>query len=533
MPPRPQPSKYGWSAVLSALSLFPFGVAPSSCARPQSAIGAGETSGGAASAVSGQGSASGTGNESFGAPSSSGAGTASSGAPSSNASGSETASGAGSSGGGETDTVASMGNLDAGDEAALPDGGGDASGVASDGAAGPAVVDTQMEGKMLFGYQGWFACPNDGSTVDGWQHWLQGTTQFQVDFWPDLSEFSAAELFAIPGMTLPDGGPAAVFSAYPAATVARHFQWMREYGIDGALLQRFLGEVQDPRFFAFRNQVTKNVTNAAEAEGRIFAIEYDLSGVAANVVLSELETDWMSMVDTLGVLQSSRYLHVGSKPALFVWGLGFPDRPVTPAVATQLIAWLQTSAPAKYRVAVVGGVPSNWRTLTGDSSPDPGWAPVYRSLDVVSPWSVGRFGDASGADQYEQEVLAPDLAELKPLGVGYLPVVFPGFSWHNLNGGPLNQIPRNGGTFYWRQVYNAMTAGATMMKTAMFDEMNEGTAMLKMQTTSAGVPTQASFVTLDIDGLTLQSDHYLSLGGAATRMVHGDTPVVATLPALP
>jgi hypothetical protein len=158
---------------------------------------------------------------------------------------------------------------------------------------------------------------------------------------------------------------------------------------------------------------------------------------------------------------------------------------------------------------------------------------VYRSLDVVSPWAVGRYGDAAGADQYRQTVIAPDVAELTPLHVGYLPVVFPGFSWHNLNGGAINQIPRHGGTFYWQQVYNAISAGATMVKTAMFDELNEGTAMLKMQPTTSGVPTQAPFVTLDIDGQSLRSDHYLSLAGAATRMLHGGGPPTATMPTLP
>jgi hypothetical protein len=445
--------------------------------------------------------------------------------------GQESNSGSSSSGTGDASANATAHDAGQGD-GPITDGGADGTSMA-DGSSDALVVDTQLEGKMLFGYQGWFACPRDGSSVNGWQHWLLGTTQFQVDLWPDLSEFTTPELFALPGMTLPDGAPAVVFSAYPAATVARHFQWMRDYGIDGALLQRFLEEVQDPALFAFRNQVTKNVLNASEDEGRVFAIEYDLSGVAANAVLSELQTDWMYMVDTLGVLQSSRYLQVGNRPALFVWGLGFPDRPVTPTVAAQLIAWLQTGAPVQYRVAVVGGVPSNWRTLNGDSSTDPGWAPVYRSLDVVSPWAVGRFANVSGADQYQESVIAPDIATLKPLGVGYLPVVFPGFSWHNLNGGPLNQTPRNGGTFYWRQVYDAMAAGATMIKTAMFDEMNEGTAMLKMQPTSAGVPTQGSFVTLDIDGQMLRSDHYLSLGGAATRMLHGNTPLTMTMPTIP
>ncbi len=395
------------------------------------------------------------------------------------------------------------------------------------------MLDTQMKGKMLFGYQGWFACPGDGSSVNGWQHWLQGPKTFQVDLWPDLSEFSAAELFAMPGITMPDGGPSVVFSAYPAATVMRHFKWMHDYGLDGALLQRFLGEVQDPVFFAFRNQVAKNVMAAAQAQGRVFAIEYDLSGVADADALPELEKDWMALVDTLGVLDSPRALMMGAKPVLFVWGLGFPDRAVTPATAAKIIAWLQAGAPERYRVAVVGGVPSSWRTLDGDSSTDPAWAPVFRSLDVVSPWSVGRFSDLAGADQYQKSVVQPDIAELTPLGVGYIPVVFPGFSWHNLNGGPLNQIPRNGGTFYWRQVYDSIAAGATMVKTAMFDEMNEGTAMLKMQPTTAGVPTQASFVTLDIDGQSLRSDHYLSLAGAATVMLHGGSPLTATMPTVP
>jgi hypothetical protein len=404
---------------------------------------------------------------------------------------------------------------------------------AADAADADGVLDTQVAGKMLFGYQGWFACPGDGSLVNRWQHWLDSSGAFQVDMWPDLSEFSAPELFPLPGATLPDGGSAPVFSAFPSPTVARHFEWMRTYGLDGALLQRFLGEVQDPVFFAFRNQVTTNVMSAAQSQGRLFAIEYDITGVDDTSGLAELQKDWMYLVDTVGVLESGRYLQYGSKPALFVWGFGFSGGTVTSPTASQMIAWLQSGAAPRYRVAVVGGVPSGWRTLSGDSSTDAAWASVYRSLDALSPWSVGRYVDDASADQYRQTVTAPDLAELTPLGIGYLPVVFPGFSWHNLNGGPLNQIPRSGGSFYWRQVYNAIGAGATMLKTAMFDEMNEGTAMFKLQPTTSSVPTQASFVTLDIDGLTLRSDHYLSLGGEATQMLHGDIPLTATMPTVP
>jgi hypothetical protein len=400
----------------------------------------------------------------------------------------------------------------------------------------PKVVasDTQLQGKMLFGYQGWFACPGDGSRVDRWQHWSDTPpSQFDVDMWPDISEFSASELFAIPGVTKPDGTNAYAFSAFPSATVMRHFQWMQQYGLDGALLQRFLAEVQDPVYFDFRNQVTSNVRSAAEALNRLWALEYDLSSVPDASAVAWFQKDWMYMVDTLHVLESPRYVQYGSKPALLVWGFGFSFGGVSTQTAAQLIAWLQTGAPPQYRVAVIGGIPSHWRTLDQDAATDPAWAGVFRSFDAVSPWSVGRFSDEAGADNYRATVTEPDLAELTPLGVGYLPVVFPGFSWHNLKGGPLNQIPRNGGSLYWRQVYNALSAGATMLKTAMFDEMNEGTAMFKLAPTQADVPAQARFVSLDADGQQLRSDHYLSVGGAATQTVHGASPLTPTLPQLP
>ena len=111
--------------------------------------------------------------------------------------------------------------------------------------------------------------------------------------------------------------------------------------------------------------------------------------------------------------------------------------------------------------------------------------------------------------------------------------MFPGFSWHNLVGGASNQIPRRGGAFYWRQVGNAVGAGATMLKTAMFDEVDEGTAMFKLAPTAAELPIGASLVPLDADGRALPSDFYLRVGGAATSLLRGDLPMSPTLPALP
>jgi hypothetical protein len=45
-----------------------------------------------------------------------------------------------------------------------------------------------------------------------------------------------------------------------------------------------------------------------------------------------------------------------------------------------------------------------------------------------------------------------------------------------------------------------------MIYVAMFDEVNEGTAMFKLAPTADYLPTQGEFVPLDIDGQTLPSD---------------------------
>src|SRR5207248_11660928 len=133
----------------------------------------------------------------------------------------------------------------------------------------------------------------------------------------------------------------------------------------------------------------------------------------------------------------------------------------------------------------------------------------------------------------QQTQIIPDLADTASHGLDYMPVIFTGFSWHNMNRGPLNQIPRNGGKFYWVQAYNAIAAGCSMIIGAMFDEMDEGTAMLKMAPTSAELPAQGTFVPLNIDGQQLPSDWYLRLADQASGMLRGDIPLQNQIPISP
>ena len=398
------------------------------------------------------------------------------------------------------------------------------------------VDPTTLTGKLIMGYQGWFNCPGDGTTV-GWWHWFTGVDP-TVDNLPNAADYPVAEQ-CVTTMLDAGGNPVNLFSDANPATVETQFAWMQQYGLDGVALQRFSIDLLNPATLQARNIVLANVRQAAEDNGRVFFVMYDLSGLP-NSKLDTVAKDWKQL-ESEGITSSPAYLHHRGHPLLAVWGLGFAGRPLTPSVTLKMLKSLD-KASAKYGgVTIMGGVPSYWRTGRLDASPDPKWQKVWRRLGVLSPWSVGRFSTDFTADNYSATVWGPDLKATRAMGVDYLPVLFPGYSFANTNralgqGTPIsNQIPRECGRFYWRQVYDALGAGATMLYGAMFDEVNEGTAMFKMLPDAAGAPVMGippgySFVTLDADGCALPSDWYLSLAGAATSAVHSGTQPSPNLP---
>jgi len=393
------------------------------------------------------------------------------------------------------------------------------------------VDPSTLTHKLLMGYQGWFACAGDGSPAGGWVHWFRNNnpvaTNATVDFWPDISELEPDELFNS-AMTLPGGAPAKLYSAYKQKTVMRHFKWMRDNHLDGVFLQRFSSELSNPSFFALRNQVTANVRAGADAYGRVFAIMYDISGQPTNTLVSTLTNDWNYLVNTMQITASPFYLRHHGKPVVAIWGFGFSGRPDTPQQGQQVIDFFRAAG-----CTVMGGLPTYWRTLNNDAQGDPAWSGVFRSFDILSPWSVGRYADDAGADNFRVNLILPDMAAVAAAGREYMPVIFPGFSWHNLNAGPLNQIPRRAGAFYWRQAYNAISSGCTMIYGAMFDEVDEGTAMYKLAPTAQQLPAQGTFVPLDVDGTALPSDWYLRLANEAGKMLRGETPLQTSVPITP
>jgi hypothetical protein len=389
-----------------------------------------------------------------------------------------------------------------------------------------------MEHKLLMGYQGWFSCPGDGSKVNGYFHWFKNNTpdvtSFRVDMWPDASELTPDERCQT-DMKYPDGQPAYLYSAYNPKTVMRHFQWMSQYGVDGVFLQRFGSELTDPPFFDERNVVTKNVRAGAEAFGRVFAMMYDASGMDTSTFVNILEKDWKYMVDVLKVTESPVYLHHNGKPVLAIWGLGFTEHPGTPDQAMELVNFFENNPDPKYQVTLMGGVPTWWRILQGDSLTDPGWAEYYCALDIISPWTVGRYTNNIEADLYKLTMMQ-DMAAASQCGAEYMPVVYPGSAFHNDSGSPFNEIPRQGGNFYWRQVYNAVSIGVPMIYNAMFDEVDEATAMYKIAATKDDQPVGVDLISMDTDGYKLPSDWYLRLAGAATQMLRGEVPLAHDIP---
>jgi hypothetical protein len=79
-------------------------------------------------------------------------------------------------------------------------------------------------------------------------HWFRGGSDPQdpnslaIDLWPDTSELDADERCPT-AFHLPSGAPAFLFSDQNPKTVARHFASMKQYGIDGAAMRRFLTNI--------------------------------------------------------------------------------------------------------------------------------------------------------------------------------------------------------------------------------------------------------------------------------------------------
>ena len=385
-----------------------------------------------------------------------------------------------------------------------------------------------LTGRVMCGYQGWFGTPGDGMGV-GWQHYsFRPDGSCTIDLWPDMRELDADERFETP-LKLANGQPASVFSSAVPKTVQRHFEWMRSYGIDGVFLQRFGASLKSEKHRAFNDRVMDNVRAASAKTGRTWAVMYDLSGLRLGDIERVVMQDWKRLRNELHVMDDPHYLRHGGRPVVAVWGIGFNDgRDYTIEECAALFRFLRDN-PEFGGTTVMAGVPYGWRTLDRDAARDPRLHDTLNLCGIISPWAVGRYGRLEDAEHQIVKVHADDAAWCKAHDKSYLPVIFPGFSWANMMStrgkeAKLNATPRLGGSFLWSQAMQRIKLGSTMLYVAMFDEMDEGTAIFKC---ADEVPASThGFVTNE----GLPSDHYLWLTGEIARVLRGEKPVSADLP---
>lgn len=388
-----------------------------------------------------------------------------------------------------------------------------------------AVDASSLTGKVLWGYQGWFGPSPHTAPGYGNAHWSSDGQPVRADSavfdaFPDFSEYPASALQpADSSLTYSDGRPVQVYSATSGsgAAVNLHFQWMEKYGIDGVFLQRFATEIQTfsgPQY-EFRNAVLAEVSKAAASTGRVWAIEWDITGTGSDTARVEntLSDDFANNIRPYTSLPN--YLHHNGKPVVAIFGFGFAGDayPNDPVASINAIRNLQIA----YNVYVVGAVPFYWRTGTADSRP--GFLDVYRTFDALSPWSVGRYNSEDTFNHNFQEVLR-DREWTAQHEKDYAPVIWPGFSWANLqkSSKSFNQIPRLGGAFFQAQadaLVQRLAPSATFLFGAMFDEWNEGTAIAKIAANKEDVPAQGCcWLYANADpGVSITSDHYLQLAG--------------------
>lgn len=84
----------------------------------------------------------------------------------------------------------------------------------------------------------------------------------------------------------------------------------------------------------------------------------------------------------------------------------------------------------------MAGTPAHWRTAESDADRNPEFLDVWlNEFDAISPWTVGRYTDEQGADNFSETKMKGDTElinqrneEATQRKIDYIPVVLPGGS---------------------------------------------------------------------------------------------------------
>lgn len=408
-----------------------------------------------------------------------------------------------------------------------------------------AVRYKTFKGLVMAGYQAWFNCVGDW-TGRGWVHLNSNGGGFKpgatcVEYWPDLTEYT--KLYNTP-FKMPDGTTAKMFSSADKETIDLHFKWMKQYNIDGAIVQRFKSAVES-------NPSTKEMIGymleAAKKYDRAIMIEYDLSGLGKDQDETLIINDWNELAERYKLYDPAvnpTYVWTDGKPLVGFYAVDMedsskPTRYGSPEQYNRIFDALIGRDGKAGACSILAGVGYNWQTGNGDNGAGDlaQWEATLKRCSVISPWAVGRFKDKSSFTA-RYDVIKSNLEWCNKNNIIYAPVAFPGFSWHNTttswsNGiptfrddAPYDAIPRNKGDFFWTQLACYIQWGIPSIFIAMFDEMDEGTCIFKCShkdqtpVNSSAQNPNGKILSYDED---LPTGYYLHLAGSAAKWLKGAT----------
>ncbi len=401
------------------------------------------------------------------------------------------------------------------------------------------------QGLVMCGYQGWHGTPGDGcvhNPVEGWPHYANvamhpfifepGVLRNGIDFWPDVTEYP--QTYKATGFVAPDGSTPRVYSSYDASTVDVHFRWMQEYGIDGVFMQRFVSQLTDPTAIQHSNKVLESAMNSSNVYARAISIMYDMVGMDANTSADVIINDARELIAKYNLMDRDHgqryYLYHNGKPLVGLVSVGQKSVAYTIAQAQSIVNGLQ-----ELGFSVMLGVPAYWRTPgSGDCVSGTAITALIKDVDIIMPWFVGAYDydgtvtttpEGSFNDFWTERIedtktwygstTKGDYSQAESYGVEYCPLVFAGFSDRNIH--PGNSVyKRYDGEFYWQQIYKHLNKGAKMLYVAMFDEIDEGTAIHKCLRQSE-VPSNESDKTYYVvyeNGAYRRSDTKVSVSGS-------------------
>jgi YD repeat-containing protein len=285
---------------------------------------------------------------------------------------------------------------------------------------------------------------------------------------------------------------------------------MQSEGIDGVWVSEFESHLpggSSASDYPYVLKTLNNIRAAATSTGRTWAFMYDTSGQPTSTMAAGIETQWENMVNS-GYTSDPRYLHMNGLPVIMLYGF-FPNDTNhnlgNPTYGNPLIQFFQAG---KYQAFVVGSGAWNW--TTGDSA----FQDMLFTLGAYIPWNVGHvFTATNGNIEAQTSTWASDAATFKTHNVKYIPLVFPGTS---AAGPPVTNptAPRRDGYFLWEQYVAASTVGGlNSVFVAMYDEVNEGTAIMPISNTPPA-QSPAFYTSVGYPGdwyekLTVKGESYL------------------------